>query len=327
MIQRVFLKLLKMSLKFKSLILILGIIGVLVFWRSILSDNPLKQTNGATDILLLGVTGGQHDGADLTDTMILAAFDQKAGKTNLLSLPRDLWSETLRAKINTAYHYGEERKPGDGFILSKEVVEEVTDLPVHYVAKIDLQGLEKIIDFLGGVEINIKTAFDDDQYPISGKENDPCGGDPEYKCRYQHLHFSKGLQTLNGEQAIEYIRSRHAEGDEGTDFARNQRQQVLIMALKKKVISVSFLFHPERVYSFIQLVDKAVDTDFSKEELPYALKTLALAGFGKIKTVLIEQFLVNPPLSPSYQGQWVLLPKTGDFSQIHQYLKEQLLNR
>lgn len=287
------------------------------FWWSVVFSNPLKQTNGFTNILLLGMAGGTHDGADLTDTMILVSFNQKQNKTTLISLPRDIWSPTLQAKINTAYHYG-------GFVLAKTIAEEVTGLPVHYSAKIDISGLKKLVDFLGGVEINVDRTFDDYKFPIEGKETDLCNGDPNFGCRYLHLHFDAGKQIFDGMRALEYVRSRQAEGDEGTDFARNLRQQKVMLGIKKKMMSLGILLNPGKLTSLFHLVDEIVDTDLPQDHLPYLWKQIARMGFSKIKTIHFEDLLFNPP--ENLYGQWVLTPKSEDFKQIQEYLQGQLQN-
>lgn len=321
--------------KTKIPLLVLGIIGLIwlisligknikpSFWWSILFSNPLKQTGGVTDILLLGVPGGNHEGSDLTDTMIILAFNQKNGKTVLVSLPRDIWSETLQAKINTAYHYGEEKKKGGGLILSKSVVEEIIGLPIHYAIKIDFAGFERIIDLLGGVEIEVERTFDDYQFPIEGKENDPCGGDPQFKCRYQHLHFDAGRQILNGERALAYVRSRNAEGEEGTDFARSRRQQKLILALKERIFSPQILFSPKKFSQILAILGEIVETDIPQDYLPYFGKMLVKMDSSRIKTLSLDEFLINPPVWQ--YGQWVLVPRTQNLEEIQQYLKEQIL--
>lgn len=309
-----------------SLISLISLIWPLpkpAFWWSILFSNPLKQTSGLTNILLLGVPGGEHEGSDLTDTMIIFSFNQKNGQTVLTSIPRDIWSPTLMAKINTAYHYGEEKKPGGGLILAKATSEEVIGLPIHYAVKIDLAGLDDIIDILGGVEVDIERAFDDYKFPIGGKENDPCDGDPEYKCRYQHIHFEAGKQILNGEKALEYVRSRNAEGEEGTDFARSKRQEKLILALKNKIFSPGFFLQPQKAAQLIKILREIVETDILQEDFAYLGKMLLKSNFGQVKTLNLEEFLVNPPVWQ--YGQWVLVPRTGDFTEIQQYLKEQIL--
>ncbi|TSC53284.1 MAG: cell envelope-related transcriptional attenuator [Microgenomates group bacterium LiPW_16] len=328
-------KLTKILAKIKIPLLLFGIIfliGLAIFfrpktkpsfWWSVLFTNPLKQTFGLTNVLLLGVSGGTHEGADLTDTMIFLGFNQKSGRTVLISLPRDLWSPTLLAKINSAYHYGEGKKPGGGLILAKSIVEEIVGLPIHYAVKIDFTGFVKLIDLLGGVEIEIERTFDDYKFPIEGKENDPCGGDPEYKCRYQHVRFDAGKQLLNGEKALQYVRSRNAQGEEGTDFARSRRQQKLILALKNRIFSSRILLKPRIALQFVKVLPEVIETDIGEKELPYFARIALRIKSEKINTLVLDPFLINPPVWQ--YGQWVLVPRTEDFTEIQEYIKGQIL--
>lgn len=305
---------------FISFIGLIGFIGYL----KIKSLPALEQTNGLTNVLLLGVAGGAHDGSDLTDTMILFSFNQGKQKAELISLPRDIWSETLKAKINSAYHYGEEKQKAGGLILSKSIVEEITGLPVHYAAKINLSGLDDMVNLIGGVEINIDRGFEDFKYPIEGKESDDCGNtDPEYSCRYQHLSFAVGQQVLNGEKALQYVRSRNAEGEEGSDFSRSKRQQKLLMAIKEKLLQPSFFLNKTKISSLLQILKISLETDFPQNQIfslgKEGVKTL-MSKKLKIESLNLEEFLISPPLWQ--YGQWVLIPKTGDFQEIQNYLKE-----
>ncbi len=118
-------------------------------------EENLVYTNGRTNVLLLGIGGEAQDGADLTDTIIFASIDIKTGDTVMVSIPRDIWSDLLKAKINTAYHYGEERRSGGGFLLARQAVEEVIGQPIHYVFLLDFNAFVEAIDLLGGVEIQV----------------------------------------------------------------------------------------------------------------------------------------------------------------------------
>jgi LCP family protein required for cell wall assembly len=208
----------------------------------IVSENPpFKKYQGRTNFVLLGIPGKTHEGVDLTDTIIFVSIGFKKSDILMVSLPRDIWLDSLKDKINTAYHYGEEKKEGGGFILAKSSVSEVVGLPVHYALLIDFEGFENIINLVGGIDVNVENPFTDNKFPIPGRENDLCNGDKEFRCRYETVSFRKGLQHMNGETTLKFVRSRNAEGDEGTDFAREKRQQQVILALQKKLLSITNL--------------------------------------------------------------------------------------
>jgi LCP family protein required for cell wall assembly len=284
---------------------------------------PLQATNNRINILILGVAGGVHEGPDLTDTMIVTSVSKEKPSIALLSIPRDIWSDTLKDRINSAYHYGEEKKVGGGKVLAKAIVEDVTGLVIHYVVIVDFSQFERLIDVVGGIDIVVPKGFTDTKYPISGKENDDCEGDVTFACRYETIQFPTGSQHMDGVTALKYVRSRHAEGDEGTDFARGARQQDIIVALKEKILKTQPWFHLNVAKQLLQVTDQATDTDMTIGEQVTLGKYLLGIGSEAIHKISIEPLLVNPP-SWMY-GRYVLVPET-DFETIHDFIKKGLEN-
>lgn len=308
-------------------------LGSSIVW-SVITDRPLnlKENSGRTNVLLLGRSGGELEGANLTDTIIFASTNLKTYETVVVSLPRDIWVDSLKSKINSTYEMGEEKRPGGGLILTKAVVSDLLGQPIHYAVLIDFSGFKKIIDLLGGVEIAVENTFDDYKYPLAGRENDPCDGDPTFQCRFEHLHFDQGIQHMDGERALKYARSRQAEGDEGTDFARSRRQQKALLALKNEILSRKTLLNLGKILALKRILGENMTTDISTSEIDDFVKIVRKQNSTKIKTLTLdtgdekngrEGFLINPP-SWVYDGAWVLVPRTGNFGEIQQYLKSQL---
>lgn len=296
-----------------------------VFKTSLLSSSQtlqdLKSTDNRVNLLLLGAGGEKHQGADLTDTIIFFSIDLDGEDALMLSLPRDIWIPSLRAKLNSTYHYGEEKKPGGGLILASAAVSEILAQPIHYTLLLNFEGFIKAVDLLGGLEINVARAFDDFKYPIPGLED----AEPE-EARYEHLHFDAGPQYMNGERALKYVRSRYAEGEEGTDFARSQRQQNLLLALKDKLFSSQTLLNPQKIPQLASVFKDHVDTNIRQEDyLPFL--TLFLKFEKKDLRMFVlngtdepDGLLLNPPQSQKYDYQWVLVPRTGDWQQVQEYV-------
>lgn len=289
------------------------------------SESPLKSTNNRTNFLLLGVPGQNYTGIDLTDTIIFVSIDVNKNDVLMISVPRDIWIPSMKDKINTAYHYGESVKEGGGFVLVKSVIEEVTGQPVHYAMLLDFDGFVNLVDILGGLDINVEHAFVDEKFPIAGRENDVCGGDPQYLCRFETIRFNQGLQHMDGKTALQYVRSRNATGEEGTDFARGARQRQILLAFEAKLLSLKNL-NPDKVKGIIDIVKKTIKTDLSFGEAAY-LARFGLGYEGSIRSIPLdwgnpdlnqEGFLTNPP-TEKYE-KWVLEPRTGDFNEIHSYI-------
>lgn len=342
-----------------KLILLFGIILLLgfVFYKfyiypKIIFDTLVNKNIGIINeredlnILLLGIGGGNHEGPNLTDTIILANINPKKNTIKLISIPRDTWVPELKAKINTAYAFGEGKKEGGGLVLAKSVVSRITGQTVDYALRIDFDGFIKAIDMLGGVEVNVENTLDDYEYPITGKENDLCGL-PETEleklstassqhevlpCRYEHLHFDKGLQTMDGESALKFVRSRTAEGKEGSDFARSKRQEKVIEAFKEKFFSVYTIINPVKIIGIIDILKASIDTDIKNEQYDDFIKIAQKLREAKVVSVSLDTgdeninkkgLLINPPIESQYGYQWVIIPAAGvsNYDEIHSFIE------
>jgi LCP family protein required for cell wall assembly len=274
----------------------------------------LEPPVGRTSFIVMGIAGSDHAGKDLTDSMMLVTIDNQTGRTLILSLPRDIWITEWRAKLNGIYHY-------QGMDETKKIVQEITGRPVDYGLVLDFNFFKGVVDQLGGIEVNVERSFDDFKYPINGKENDLCNGDKEFKCRYEHLRFETGIQRMDGELALKFVRSRNAEGDEGTDFARDQRQQKVILAIKNKALSLKFLLTPGRPYGLLKTVLANIKTDIPQNKYFELAKIgLRLRTKNITTAVLGEDYLVNPKPSKIYDNQWVLIPKAGGWEEVKKYI-------
>lgn len=291
----------------------------------------LKSSSGRTNVLILGIGGRNHEGPNLTDSMIVLSFDFPKHDTLMISIPRDIYLSSLKDKINSAYAYGQAKKKGGGLILAKSAVEEVIRQPMHYSWLIDFSGFKELVDLVGGVDINVKNTFDDYKYPIEGKENDTCDEDPDVKCRYEQEHFDKGWQHMDGKRALKYVRSRYADGPEGTDFARSKRQQNLILSLKDKILHHTNWTNLEFDRKLFQSFDKATDTDMNWGETLALGKLFLGIKDNQVRKLTIDStdeqtgkkgYFMNPP-TYDFNGVWVLIPRVGkdDFSEIEKYVK------
>ncbi len=182
--------------------------------------------NGSDRItmLLLGLdyrdwTAGSE--ASRSDTMILLTIDPITKTAGVLSIPRDLWAVIpgfKSNKINVAYYYGEIYKiPGGGPALAVQTVEATLGVPIDYYAQIDFSAFERFIDLIGGVKLDVPESV----------RVDILGDDRGY------IWIRPGRQTLPGDLALAYARSRSTSGG---DFDRAARQQLVIMAIRDRLI-------------------------------------------------------------------------------------------
>ncbi|MEI7451979.1 MAG: LCP family protein [Candidatus Falkowbacteria bacterium] len=305
-----------------GLIISLFIIGVARGWFSasgFLANLPgvEKKLQGEDqdriNILLLGMGGDGHDGAYLTDTIILASFKPSTKEVALFSIPRDLIvpidGGSTWQKINSINAYAKSNG-GDSGLATAQAVGKIFNIPINYYALMDFSGFVNVINELGGVDVTVDNTLDDYAYPILGQENNP-----NYAARFKHLHLDKGLQSMNGELALEYARSRHATGVEGTDFARSKRQQKVIEAVKDKLLNKSNLLNPVVLTQVSSQLSQHVKTNVSILEMIRLWNLFKDTPHTSIKNVSFsdapDSYLRN---AVSQEGAFILLPKSGNFS-------------
>ncbi|MFA6995511.1 MAG: LCP family protein [Patescibacteria group bacterium] len=276
-----------------------------------------KKMNGEEldhiNILLLGVGGEGHDGAYLTDTIILASLKPSTKQVSLVSIPRDLVTPVSNwEKINSINAYAETKNPGSGGPVTTQAISTLLQIPIQYYVRVDFNGFINIIDKLGGIEVNVENTLDDYSYPILSQEDNP-----NYFARYEHLHIKKGLQTMNGSLALKYARSRHAAGIEGSDFARARRQQLVLEAVKNKLFSAQTLLNPIMIAKLINEFNKNISTNLSVWEILRVWDLFKDVDRSQMTTKVLSDAPDNLLISGRGQGgAYILMPRSGNFSDI-----------
>jgi len=299
-----------------------------------ITNVKLDETDGRTNILLMGsdrrLMGAEKDKSVLTDTLLLASIGRTDKDVVLISLPRDLWVQSPKgyhSKINAVYAISENNNPGTGSEQLKEVIEEVLGITIHYHALITFELFKEAIDTLEGIEVHVDNSFTDNLYPVEGMENAPVIAD-----RYETVHFDAGVQTMDGETALKFVRSRKGDNGEGTDFARSKRQQKVISAIKDKALSLQTLVSPGKIKELFEIYKQNVDTnmDLATTQSLYLLSQQI--NFDKVVSVVLDDrsvadeggLLYAPEDKTLYGDQYVLIPQTGNYSQIHAYVQRYL---
>jgi len=301
-----------------------GFLNPISVFSKITGAGKLASFNSRTNILVLGLDKRSRDEVGLSDTIIVVSLSANKGDVALLSVPRDVWIKNYRSKVNGLYAIG-------GVDLARKTISDMLDLPIHYYVVVDFSGFEKAVDVLDGVEVNVERDFEDFRYPISGLESDDCGGsDPEFKCRFEYLGFKKGLQKMDGLQALKFSRSRQSSGPEGSDFARDSRQQKVMVAFKNKALSLSTLINPATIAKLYEQYKVSIETNIGLIEAEKFFDLSEKIKDGNIKSYVInknntgEEILLAPSDLSPFEGAWVLLPRTTDFSEVRAFVQKAL---
>ncbi|MEV4254567.1 LCP family protein [Spirillospora sp. NPDC049652] len=275
-----------------SLVLVAGSIAAYALWRRIdgqigredvtaqLPPHRPPKLNDAMNILLIGSDSRMGANArygtevgERSDTTILLHLSPGGNQALGISFPRDSMVRIPDCKrrngtvipgrldmINSAFAQG-------GSACTWATVESLTRIHIDHFVKVDFTGFKRVVDALGGVEICVPRRIDDPK---------------------AELHLRKGRQTVHGDQALGYVRTRYVLGD-GSDLGRIRRQQQFMASVVKKATDKGMLKDPGKVYSFLSAVAKSikVDREFTMQAMEKTASGLRGMSAGKVRFVTV----------------------------------------
>ena len=262
--------------------------------------NPNQNLNGnilsgsRINILLLGSDTDQKFGNSangstiyLAQTDIVVSIDPASKQVAMLSIPRDFYINIPgygMGKLDEAFAHGYSMGPG-GFpgavALSRLTIYQDFGIPINYYAWVGLDGFIKVINTVGGVDVDVLHPITDDAYP------DDVGNNTGDIYAYRRLYIPPGPQHLSGTDALNYVRSRHA--DLVGDFGRSARQQQVLSALKTKLANPDII---GKLSEIANDLDGYVKTDM---QLPDILKLMNFArGLDPNK---VQRIILDTPYS------------------------------
>ncbi len=299
----------KTGAAFSKIITIKNIAWEKIFGKLPTAEYAPPKDENRMNFLLLGIRGEAETGVGgwLTDAIMIVSLEKDTGKVALISVPRDLYlqmpGEVTYEKINTVYAIGN-KKYENGLDYAKKTLAYVTGLYIDQAVEINFDAFKDIIEILGGVTITLEKPFTEDKQwgcDAMGKNCIP-------------FTLSAGEQTLNGDAALLYVRSRFSS----SDFDRVRRQQQVLVAVKDKVLSLGILTDPLKVSGIIDILSKNIKTDVSPWQIPDLLKLAQRATTDKI----IRKVFENSPEGMLYEskinGIYVLLPTASNFDKIRE---------
>ncbi len=280
---------------------------------------PLKtDENGRTNILAFGTSGynmegeegnGVHDGAQLTDSIMILSLNQETGDLAMLSLPRDLKSSptcTTTGKINEVYWcnnmYGEDEQAGAEALMAE--VSSILGIDFQYYAHLNWGSLIQIVDTLGGINITLDEGI--------------------YDYYYTGAVFEPGIEyTINGAEALGLARARH--GTTSGDFSRGASQQKILIGIKDKIFEKDL--NLTDIISLASTLGDNLRTNLSLEEM----KTLAHLTWNFDFNNMRQLSLIEPEAlmtTGTINGISYVLPVGGAnyYTRIQEYISEQITN-
>lgn len=287
------------------------------------------EGDGRVNILLLGRGGEGHDGADLTDTIILMSIDPIAKEAALLSVPRDLYvtiPSVGSMKINSVFYTGKsaslskasainndtkKQAENAGLSLLEKTIQDTLGVPIHYHVMADFSGFKQAIDTVEGIDVDVPKE-------LAVQEDMLIDGQP-YKLRVK-----AGNHHMYGVEALAFSRSRYTSAR--GDFDRSERQRLVISATKSKILSLGTFSNPLKVASILDNFGNHIQTNFSIQDLMRLYELSKEIDNSKINSI----GLADPPndylVTDNIGGLSVVVPKAGmgNYKDIQYYVRNTL---
>jgi len=282
---------------------------------TIMAKELLGENAGQINFLILGTPGKGNPAPYLTDSIIILSLNLKdKPKATLISIPRDLLVRIpggYVTKINSLYIL-DRKKLSDlkHLELLEKTIEDITSLKINYFAVMQLDGLGKLVDAVGGVQVFVDEPIFDSRFPKPG-------------YGYETFMMPAGWQDLSGEIAEKYVRVRHTKGN---DYGRMARQQQIIEALRDKVTKLNLLSDLPTFLEMERILSSYFETNITKEE---GARVLELAKDITQEDIIYK--VIDPSTGLITSGSinfggtnaFVLWPTAGQFnySEIQKYIK------
>lgn len=299
---------------------------------SVLKTTKLQgESNGRVNILLAGNSADDagHDGANLTDSIMILSLDTVNKKLFLLSIPRDLWVNVPgygHQKINAAYvegqNYGfnEAGYPSGGMGQLQQVIEQNLGITINYYALVNYAAFKDAVDAVGGIDVTIASSDKRGLY-------DPS---IDWTTRGPLVKLTNGIHHLTGQQALNLARARgdgyRSYGFPNSDFDRTQNQRLMLVALKSKVVTIGVIANPSKLSKLSDAIGSNIKTNVNISEVRRFYDLVKTIDGSNIQSLSLNDAKGKNLLAnyTSSMGELALIPAAGldDYSDIQAYIAQ-----
>jgi len=258
---------------------------------------PIPFGPQVVNILLLG-SDRRSGSAFRDDVLILVSLDSDEPRASMLSIPRDLWvylPDQGMQRINSAFLIGEEHSyPGGGMGLLREALQYNLGIPVHHFVRVEMQGFQRLVDALGGIEVLVSCSYTD--WRLESPE-----APPQDRDSWELFTVAPGRVAMDGELALWYSRGRARS----SDFDRSRRQQEVLRALYRLIQQPNLL---ARIPAIYKALARNVSTDLTLPDILNLAPLAAEIGPAAVRSRFIGRDQVENYRVPS-SGAAVLVAK------------------
>ena len=233
-----------------------------VILLSLMPEKANENLPQKINFLLLGNPGPGNNAPNLTDTIMLASLKPRDKKIYFFSIPRDIYARIGESqnfsKINSLYEIGKNQNPDFPANLIIEATQKITGEKIDYFSIMDLSAVKKIVNDLGGLNVDVSETINDPQFPTASNG-------------YETFRIDKGQKYLDGETTLKYLRTRHSSGG---DFSRMKRQQDVIEAFRKKIFGLNILWDFSKILRIYTELQSHIETNMDFEEMRMIYKII-----------------------------------------------------
>jgi LCP family protein required for cell wall assembly len=267
----------------------------------------VRKADDPLNMLVLGLeTAPQYAGPELTDSMMVWSYDPGSRKAAILSVPRDLWVDIPGFgydRINAAYEDG-------GPATAELTVEKYVGVPIQYYAIVNYAAFVKLVNDVGGIDVNVPYAINDSCYP-NVQEN---------KCTVFQL--SAGEHHMDGALALEFARERHSMPQ--GDITRESDQRLVLFALKDALLQPRNLL---KLPTIIGDMEKLVTTNLPVDQWPELASQLIQMPKSAIQSGGLDYNSGSVTDYTTSGGADVLLPHPANIAKVVQPLFAPVLSK
>ncbi|HSX33898.1 MAG TPA: LCP family protein [Candidatus Saccharimonadales bacterium] len=283
------------------------------------------EGSGRINILLFGKGGGDHEGPDLTDTILLVSINPVDKTESMLSIPRDLWVTPPgfgAMKINAVYanekyhdlainSKNTDKAESDGIALAEQEVSTILGIPINYYGMIDFAAFQQAVDTVGGVDITVPAEDAVTDYMYNEDTHKPYT-----------LNVTAGPQHFDGLRALMYVRSRHTSAR--GDFDRTERQRLFIQALTQKILTAGTYTNPLKISQLMSAFGDNVSTDFSISDMLRLAQIIK--GISNIQSIGLADPPNNYVVTDTVDNLSIVRPTAGigNYADIQNFVRNTL---
>lgn len=286
----------------------------------VLGTLDVQSVNDRVNILILGQAGNGADDPNFSQSLALASYDLETNKLTILTIPRNIWSDTIEGTLSAVYSFAETEKTGAGPTLSKIEIGSLLGVQIQYLVQFRFAQVQELVEAVGDLTLSLPYALEDQRYLIPGMEDDECIGEPDFSCRYEEVSFPSGEVSMDAETVVKFLGSELDEESEAETMSSRVRHRLVTEAVFTQLIESFSGADIETISEKYTAISPLFWREFSEEELMSMVRTGVAKGGFEYSVESLPEELFEVPNIWDYGGLYVFLPQDPSLQELQAYV-------